>query len=69
MSKERNIFDREQRLSRLMCSAQQGDRHAYEALLTEVATMLRVFVRKRVKRREWIEDLVQEILLSIHRAS
>jgi RNA polymerase sigma-70 factor (ECF subfamily) len=47
--------------------AQGGDRRAYAALLTEVATLVRGFVRSRLQAHDAIEDIVQETLLSIHR--
>ena len=52
----------------LMQAAQAGDMHAYERLLREVTPKLRQMVRKRRQffTAEEIEDLVQEILLSVH---
>jgi RNA polymerase sigma factor (sigma-70 family) len=52
-------------LSELMRRAQDGDRNAYDALLREVARMVRGFARKRLREQE-VEDVVQETLLSIH---
>ena len=51
-----------------MQAAQAGDMHAYERLLREVTPKLRQMVRKRRQffTAEEIEDLVQEILLSVH---
>jgi len=51
-----------------MRSAQDGDSAAYRQLLTEIAPLLRRFVRRQ---RQFlqpcdIEDLVQDILLSLH---
>ena len=57
----------DRRLSALMERAQAGDRPAYAALLTEVAALVRSFVRSRVHGHDAIEDVVQETLLSIHR--
>jgi RNA polymerase sigma-70 factor (ECF subfamily) len=50
-----------------MRAAQDGDRLAYETLLTEVATIVRAFVRKRVQDVEGQEEVVQDTLLCIHR--
>ena len=50
-----------------MRRAQDGDRPAYESLLAEVAALLRAFARARLRRADWLEDVVQETLLSIHR--
>jgi RNA polymerase sigma-70 factor (ECF subfamily) len=58
--------DTDARLSNLMKAAQEGDRQAYEALLTEVASLVGAFAGKRLRQRESIEDVVQETLLSVH---
>src|ERR1044071_9078765 len=54
-------FDR--RLSDWMRRAQDGDREAYETLLTEVTAYLTQFVRKRLKEPDGIDDVVQETLI------
>jgi RNA polymerase sigma-70 factor (ECF subfamily) len=59
--------DQEAALGRLMIAAQDGDRQAYEALLTRVAALALAFVR-RVGEVPWCEDVVQESLLAVHRA-
>lgn len=51
-----------------MRGAQDGDRRAYEALLIEVARLVREFARNRLRGADYAEDIVQETLLSIHRA-
>jgi len=51
-----------------MAAAQRGDRAAYELLLTALLPPLRAFVRRRGVEASEVEDVVQEILLSIHRA-
>jgi RNA polymerase sigma factor (sigma-70 family) len=55
-------------LTSLMRAAQAGDTHAYARLLDEITPCLRRFVRGQRKflRAEDIEDLVQDILLSLH---
>ncbi len=60
--------DIEARLSGLMRAAQNGDAAAYAALLKEVAPLLRNVVRgrNRVLQAGDVEDLVQDILLSLH---
>ena len=50
-----------------MRRAQDGDRRAYETLLIEVAALVRAFARTRLRHRDWLEDVAQETLLSIHR--
>lgn len=54
--------------ARAMAAAQRGDRGAYESLLRSLLPPLRAFVARRGVARSEIEDVVQEILLSIHRA-
>jgi RNA polymerase sigma-70 factor (ECF subfamily) len=55
-------------LTSLMQAAQAGDAHAYAQLLDEIAPRLRRIVRgqRRFLKTEDIEDLVQDILLSLH---
>jgi RNA polymerase sigma factor (sigma-70 family) len=55
-------------LMSLMQAAQAGDTHAYARLLDEITPRLRRLVRAQRKflRTEDIEDLVQDILLSLH---
>lgn len=49
-----------------MASAQDGDWRAYGRLLEEVVPYLRQFARRRLRNADDIEDVVQEILLTIH---
>lgn len=60
----------DQHLTNLMRSAQDGDRSAYAALLSEVAPLMRQAVRRRFGflQPQDVEDLVQDILLSLHAA-
>ncbi len=51
-----------------MAAAQNGDAAAYESLLTSLLPVLRAFVRRRGVGASEVEDVVQEILLLIHRA-
>ena len=51
-----------------MVAAQNGDGAAYEKLLVDVIPMLRGLVRAKVWDHHSAEDVVQNILLSIHRA-
>ena len=56
------------RLAALMRAAQQGDAEAYAVLMGELAPRLRRIVRRYrgFLAREDVEDLVQDILLSVH---
>lgn len=57
-------------LEGLMRRAQQGDAHAYRELLDNVALRMRRLVRHRAPwlQPQDIEDIVQDILLSLHQA-
>jgi RNA polymerase sigma-70 factor (ECF subfamily) len=54
-------------LVRLMAAAQDGDRVAYDQLLRRLAGVARRYVRRRVGPASWVEDVVQECLLTLHR--
>jgi RNA polymerase sigma-70 factor (ECF subfamily) len=62
--------DQDRRLASLMRSAQDGDRGAYVALLGHLAPLLRQTVRRRFGflQPADVEDLVQDMLLSLHAA-
>jgi RNA polymerase sigma-70 factor (ECF subfamily) len=60
--------EQESELGRLMTEAQNGDRAAYEDLLTRVAGLVQAFVRRRVGDASWSEDVVQDCLVALHRA-
>lgn len=57
-------------LGTLMAAAQGGDGAAYRALLVQTARLLRRAIRMRAPwlTAEDVEDLVQDTLLSVHRA-
>ncbi len=52
--------------SGLMASAQAGDRQAYRRLLEAVAPYLRSLALRRLNDRSDAEDVVQDILLTVH---
>ncbi len=56
------------RWSSWMRRAQQGDREAYACLLGELSPVIAAFLRSRFGSTPFVEDCVQECLLSIHRA-
>src|SRR5918992_3194108 len=60
--------EQERELGHLMVRAQDGDRQAYEDLLTRVSGLVRGFVRRRVGDAAWGDDVVQECLVALHRA-
>ncbi len=53
--------------SRLMRAAQDGDARTYERLLREIAPFIRALARRRFRDEEAAEDVVQDVLLSLHR--
>lgn len=61
------LSDTESRLRALMLRGLDGDSSAQHALLSELATLLRNFVGRRLSRNHAdVEDLVQETLIAIH---
>ena len=56
-------------LSRLMGMAQAGDKLAYGSLLGQILPLLRAYVRRQCAGRSPndVEDIVQNILLTLHR--
>ncbi|WP_232366125.1 sigma-70 family RNA polymerase sigma factor [Methylocystis silviterrae] len=57
---------RERRWQELMRAAQDGDNAAYVWLLSEILPMLRRVVAYKWPRAPDVEDVVQEVLLSVH---
>ena len=60
--------DREARWRAWMARAQDGDAAAYQRLLVELLPFVRGLVRARLRDDPSVEDVVQEVLLSIHTA-
>src|SRR5262245_8333201 len=60
----------DERLAASMRAAQAGDRRAYTELLRDVAALARAAVRQRFRflQPQDVEELVQDILLSVHAA-
>jgi len=58
------------RLSKLMRAAQDGDRASYDLVLRESVPSIRGFIlsRTRLLSRQNIEEVVQDVLRSVHRA-
>ncbi len=57
----------EEQWSVWMAAAQDGDGEAYQSLLEAVLPMLRAIAGRRFSDPQRVEDVVQEILLSVHR--
>ena len=60
--------EREGRWRGWMVAAQAGDAAAYEKLLLELLPHLRGFVRRRIRDFDSLEDVVQNVFVSLHRA-
>lgn len=61
------LLDTERKLRALFIAGLDGDARAYHAFLQALGSHLRAFCRKRLYRfPDEIEDLVQEILISVH---
>jgi RNA polymerase sigma-70 factor (ECF subfamily) len=60
--------EREARWRVWMAAAQAGEASAYEKLLAELIPYLRRFVQRRLLNAAAAEDVVQNILISVHRA-
>ncbi len=62
------MSDTTNNLAELMRQAQAGDQRAYAELLRETARFLRPFLSRRLSADGEVDDLLQEILVSIHKA-
>ena len=62
------MTDRNDNLEGLMRESLAGDQRAYAALLQETTRLLRPFLAKRLSIANEVDDLMQEILISIHKA-
>lgn len=60
--------EQEHELTLLMVASQHGDRSAYEALLQGLGHVVRLYVCRRVGPMPWVDDVVQDVLMSLHRA-
>jgi RNA polymerase sigma-70 factor (ECF subfamily) len=60
-------FEQDRLWSGWMAKAQDGDSAAYARLLREVLPFLRVLARRRCADADRCEDIVQDVLLTLHR--
>jgi len=63
-----SLTDKTENLEALMKLSLGGDQRAYAVLLQETARLLRPFLSKRLNSASEVDDLLQEILLSVHKA-
>lgn len=52
---------------RLMAQAQAGDQQAYTRLLKTLVPVIRSLVRRQISDEVLVEDVIQDVLLSVHR--
>lgn len=62
------MTDQAEQLETLMRRALEGDKSAYADLLRKTAHFLRPFLAKRLNAGSEVDDLLQEVLISIHKA-
>ncbi len=62
------MTDKTDNLEALMRQSLDGDKRAYAELLRETARLLQPFLAKRLSFGSEVDDLLQEILISIHKA-
>jgi RNA polymerase sigma-70 factor (ECF subfamily) len=60
--------EQERELTLLMAASQHGDRSAYDALLQRLGHVVRRYVCRRVGATPWVDEVVQDVLMSLHRA-
>lgn len=53
--------------SDLLAAAQAGDGDAYHRFLTQIIPFVRALARRRVSSHDSVEDIVQDVLLTVHR--
>jgi RNA polymerase sigma-70 factor (ECF subfamily) len=58
---------RDREWSQLMSHAQRGDRLAYDQLLRQTLPFVRAIVARQHRTADRIEDIVQDVLLTVHR--
>jgi RNA polymerase sigma-70 factor, ECF subfamily len=59
--------ERDRELAALLREAQEGNRDAYATFLTETAALLRAYLARRIDDPETVEDVLQDILVTVHR--
>lgn len=57
----------QKKFSELLIKAQDGDKSAYSLFLTECSVYLKLKMRKWINRPEVAEELIQEVLIGIHK--
>ena len=60
--------EKEGELAELLRRAQSGDQEAYDRLLRQLAVLARDYASRRAARLLGVEDFVQDVLVTVHRA-
>ncbi|MEO5367904.1 MAG: sigma-70 family RNA polymerase sigma factor [Magnetococcus sp. WYHC-3] len=63
-----NESTQDSRWAELAFKAQKGDRAAYNTLLREIVPFIRSVLSGRLANPDWAEDIIQEVLISVHRS-
>jgi RNA polymerase sigma-70 factor (ECF subfamily) len=61
-------MEKDEHLKQLMRDALTGDKRAYASVLGETARILRPYLSRRLFQKGDVEDVLQEILIAIHKA-
>ncbi len=61
-------LDTDRLRSELMSEAQAGNSESYQTLLSEVCMFLQIYLKKKIFNSSHIDDIIQEILLAIHKS-
>lgn len=67
-SNDQPVTDRSDDLAALMQRSLDGDTQAYAGLLQETARLLRPYLARRLYAGSEVDDVLQEVLISIHKA-
>lgn len=67
-SDNKEALDKPETLESLITRAQSGDKIAYTALLKEASFIIRGFLASRVSNPDWIDEITQESLISLHKS-
>jgi RNA polymerase sigma factor (sigma-70 family) len=65
---EDTVVEADRRLSALMAAAQAGDGPSYQTLLRDCVPVIKSVARRRGVPADRVDDVVQDVLLTIHRA-
>lgn len=67
MNEKPDNTEQDRQWSAWMAAAQDGDRTAYQNLLQAVLPLIRTIVSKKIQDPDKAEDILQEVLISVHK--